>query len=386
MIRIASGLLAIALTAGAAVDLWVYDPSRAPDALAYAALNNNPPEASKAVLLYTEALRRDAANPYRWTDLGSAFEAADDITKARYCYHRALELSGGVPQIWLRDANFHFQMDDLEDALGSAARVLKVVPDYDAVLFGYFDRFGLSTAAVLSQIGDDRRAIRAYTQYLIQNREMDPAVTVWDHATAKGFSDDPLTASYLDALLAARRYSEARRDWVRYLGKERAGDYPDRNLLFNAGFEKEPTGSVFDWRIQRSQDFETIREASAAHEGDYSLHIRFHGTGNVSYGNVIQEAYVVSDRYFLQAWIRTERITTNECPEIEIRDAEVPARLTVTTEAFCGTTGWKLVSRSFTVPSQTNLLAIGVVRHPSQKFDNKVDGSFWIDALRLLRE
>ena len=97
-----------------------------------------------------EAVWRDSANPYRWCDLGEALANGDDIPKARYCYHRAQELTRNLPEIWLRDAKFHFQLEEAEQAATSAARVLRAVPDYDTVVFNYFDKFSLGATSVHS--------------------------------------------------------------------------------------------------------------------------------------------------------------------------------------------------------------------------------------------
>ena len=388
--KLAAILLSVAVITGAGFELRLPPESDRPEAVAFRMLNQAPPDIQKALRLYTEALQADSVNAYRWADLGSAFQASGDLAKARYCYSRAIQLSGQIPPIWLRDANFHLDLDEPQAALISAARVLKTVPDYDAVLFGYFDRFGLATRSILAQIGDDRRATRAYTQYLIDSG-LTPAAKiaqteeVWSYAFNRGFMDGPLTRSYLDALLRARRYSGAQRDWVRFLGPER-GDYPDHNLLFNGGFEKDPTGSSLDWQIQPSAGFDTIRQNSTVHDGQWALEIRFHGTANVSYANVIQRAYVTPGRYVLEAWIRTKGITTNEGPRVEVFDPESPSRVNVSTDSFLGSQDWKLLSLTLTVPSGTSLLAVRVARHPSAKFDNKIEGAFWIDSVKLTKQ
>jgi tetratricopeptide (TPR) repeat protein len=375
--------LAVAVTAGA---IALRGPGGAayPDALAAAALDQTPPDVQTVIHVYASALQGDPANPYRWSDLGSAFEAAQEISQARACYSRALELSGEIPQIWLRDANFHIQAGDPENALHSAGRVLRTVPDYDSVLFGYFDRLGLGTDAVLAEIGNDRRAMYSYARYHIGRGEMDQAAEVWKHVAAKGFADDTLAASYIDALLSSHRDAEAWRDWIEYLGARR-GDYPDDNLLFNAGFEKEPTGSAFDWRIRPSDQFDTMLDASAAHEGSRALRIRFHGTENVSYGNVIQAVGVTPGKYTFEAWVRTENITTNEGPRIELFDPESPAHFQFSTDPFIGTVSWKPVRQIFTVPVGEKLLALRIVRRVSQKIDSKINGEFWMDSMRILR-
>jgi len=128
--------------------------------------------------LYTEALRRDSANPYRWSIWVKLFSPPGIGTGTLLLP----PCTGAEPpgsQVWLRDANFHFELDEPQDALRSAAHVLKTVPDYDSVLFGYFDRLIDSPSAVLAQIGDDRRATRSYLQHLVGTGNMDGARAAW---------------------------------------------------------------------------------------------------------------------------------------------------------------------------------------------------------------
>jgi hypothetical protein len=381
--KILSLALAVAVTAGA-IALRTPSDARDPKVLAAAALDQSPPDAQAAIRLYASALQGDQANPYRWSDLGSAFVAAQKLPEARSCYSRALELAGAIPQIWLMDANFHIQTDEPEQALHSAGRVLRTVPDYDSVLFGYFDRLGIVTDSVLAEIGTDRRATYSYAQYLIGSRKMDQAAQIWRDAESKGFADDGLTSSYIDAMLAVHRDAEAWHDWIAYLDGRR-GEYPDHNLLFNSGFEKDPTGSAFDWRIRPSGEFETAFDASAAHEGARALRIRFHGTSNVSYDNVVQEALVTPGEYTFEAWIRSDNITTNEGPRIELFDPEMPSRFQFSTDSFGGTVAWRLVRQRLAVPPGENLLAVRIVRRASQKIDSKINGDFWMDSARLIR-
>jgi tetratricopeptide (TPR) repeat protein len=383
--RVIGLLLGLIVATGATVALRVLDDSRNPQRLAARAVMENTLDASRAVGLYREALRRDPANPYRWTDLGLALRDAGDIRKARYCYARALQLSGEIPQVWLRDANFRFQIGEEKEALNSAARVLHTVPDYDDVLFDYFDRLVRSTPLILSYIGNDRRATVSYTRHLIEIADIDDAALAWNQLLLKGYADDRMATSYTDALLRVHRYADAQREWVRYLNN-RKGDYPDRNLLFNAGFETEPAGSAFDWRIQPSDDFETFRDNTVARDGQWSLAIRFHGTANVSYANVIQTARLLPGRYKLEAWVLTKEITTAEGPRLEISDFVSPSNFRVRTEPLTGTRPWTVIKQVVTIPSSVNLVAVRVVRDPSAKFDNKINGTLWLDCLKLTQE
>src|SRR5439155_26590511 len=55
-----------------------------------------------------EFLRRDPAGPYRWEDLGDAFQNAGQTGYARYCYKKADVLGPRIPYMLSRAANFHF--------------------------------------------------------------------------------------------------------------------------------------------------------------------------------------------------------------------------------------------------------------------------------------
>ena len=382
MIRWFGIILGLALAAASYAALTVLDPDAQPEVRAQQLIDQGT-DPGQTVALYTEAVRRDPANAFRWADLGEAFVSSKDIPKARAAYARALELSRDIPQIWLRIANFHFQLNEPIEALDTASRVLKTVPDYDSVLFNYFAQFAIPTETILKQIGTDRRATRDYAKFLMDRDVPADAITAWKFTSTAGFNDAALTASYIDALLRGHRYDQAQRDWATYLGKDRDG-YPDRNLIFNGGFELVPSGAVFDWRILPSGDVETVRDP-AAHDGHWALRIKFPGNANISYANATQITRVQPGSYLLRAWVRTEGITTNEGPRIEIADPESAARLDILSEPFSGTRDWTLFEERFSTPPGTNLIAVRIVRQMSQKFDNKIAGTLWIDSVQLLR-
>jgi tetratricopeptide (TPR) repeat protein len=374
-----AAILSLALAAGAAWAIGALDDSVQPAVLASQLSLQTGADPARLVSLYSEALRRDSANPNRWADLGDAFTLANRIPEAAYCFQRALDLNRRLPQIWLRDANFHFQTGTDAAALQSAARVLLTVPDYDDVLFNYFDRMVGDPAKVLAAIGPDRRASAAYAHHLIATGQVDSARFAWRKLLQEGLADKSLAASYIDLLLASHRYAAARADWVLYSG----GPKDPPNILFNGGFEEDPTGVAFDWRIETSGQFRTGIDDAVAHDGKRSLRADFLGAANLSYVNVTQLAVAPAGEYNFRAWIRTDGITTNECPRLEVLDLEQPSRLDVRTGGFCGSQDWTFVNQRFKVSAATFLIAVRVVRQPSAKFDNKIAGTFWLDSVSV---
>jgi hypothetical protein len=380
--RVVGVVLALALATGAAVALRELDPSQKPDIRALELLDKTGIPDAKVIALFTDAVRGDSANPYRWADLGQALADANEISKARQCFSRADALSRDIPQIWLREANFHFQLGEPERALTVAARVLKTVPDYDAVLFSYFTKFKLSPEQVLTQIGNDRRATRAYADFLIGREMTAEAVAAWQYSLKAGFGDDKLAASYVDGLIRAKRFEQARTEWAQYV---REGQLGKPNFLFNGGFERAPLPSMMDWHIESTEDA-TVSRDGGAHDGHSALQVHFSGKVNLSAISAEQKVPVGPGRYLLRAWVRTDGVTTNEGPRLEISDVDLPGRLSVRSEPFVGTRGWTQLIQQVEVPSTTRLVSVRFVREPSQKFDNKIAGSVWLDSVELVRE
>ncbi len=380
--KIWPALLSVAVAAGAAIAIQSLPAENTPEAAARALSEQLRPDTAKVAGLYTQALLRDSANPFRWADLGDALAANHQLPEARTCFRRALELNRRLPQIWLRDANFHFMQGEVDEAVGSAVLVLKTVPDYDGVLFNYFDLLVGNTDRVLNRIGDNRRAAVAYVDHLIDTSQTDAAIAAWRRVFRSGWIDQRTVGSYVDLLLRQRRYEAAANDWAAFTHRRE----DDPNAVFNGSFEEDPFGSALDWRISKSADFDTEIESDAAHDGKRALHIVFSGKANVAYAHVSEEVIVRPGRYRFSAWVRAEKITTNEGPRLEVCDPQNLSRLDVKTGPYLGSFGWTHVDQEFTLPPDVNMVEIRVLRTPSGKFDNKIDGEFWLDSVELVRE
>ena len=329
-----------------------------------------------------EALRQESASPYRWCDLGEALLEDGQKEKARYCFQQAEKLAPNLPPIWMRAAFFHFQMEETDAAIQCSARVLKIVPDYDQVIFNYYDRLVPSVEEVLPHLEDNRRAGQAYFRHLLGAEATGSAAKAWEWLREHSFADDTLAAQYLDLLLKQRMTEEAVPVWASYLGSRR-GDYPDSNLLFNGDFESPLTGAALDWRITAVRGAETAREDQGARSGQWSLHISFQGSEDLSYRHAAQTVCARTGEYVFQAYARTRDLTTDEGIRFHIFDPESSARLDVYTEQLRGTNDWTRLEKRCRIRAGTRLILVQVCRTPSWKFDNKIQGEAWLDDISL---
>ena len=339
--------------------------------------------AQKAIPLFRELLWRDSQNPYRWADLGEAFLEAGQKKQAQECYGEVLALAPHSAPFLLRVANFYFQIGENNLALPITAHILTLTPDYDSIIFSEYTRLVDHPEEVLAYgVPEDRRAARSWLQYLMQAGRLDDARRTWDWATQRGYDDDSTAGEYAGFVLQQGHPDSAVSAWAQHLGA-RAGDYRKSNSLFNGSFEFEPSTSPFDWNLGHAKGVEVARDCTPARTENCSLRISFAGTQNVDFAAASQLAFVRSGPYHFHASIRTEGLTTDQGIRFHIYDAELPARLDVFVGQFKGTTPWSPVERELTLPPQTRLLRVQVIRQPSMKFDNKISGTAWIDEMRL---
>jgi len=332
-----------------------------------------------------EALRRDAASPHRWCDLGEAMLQRGHWDQAGFCFSNALALGPDVPPIRIRAFRFYYRIGESEKALEQTAHVLEKTAAYDDFVFAWYKERDVPLAQVLSKgLPPGNRAIQAYLRHLLKLGATAEVMQVWNWALAHGAVDDGLESEYLNFLFKEKRYEAAAHSWARYLG-DRGKDYLQKNWLYNGDFESEPSVSPFDWAIDKVENVEVAWDSNMKRTGTRCLRIRFDGQKNLNYGHIAQTAFVTPGKYRFEAYIRTEAITTDQGIAFGIFDREGASPLRLKTEQTLGTRDWTKIEQVFSVPPQTRLLKIEVIRQPSWRFDNQISGTAWIDTVRLVR-
>ena len=337
----------------------------------------------QAITLFRKVLQRDSQDPYRWLDLGDAFLAAGQKEDARYCFRQELVLAPHSAPLLLSVAVSLFQIGDNQEALPITARILGLIPDYDPVIFSQYIRSVDRTEDVLRfGLPEGSRAAKSWMQFLIQSGRLEDAQRTWDWVVTHGYADNALAGEYVEFLIRQGHPDSAAAAWAQQMGAL-ADDYDKSTYLFNGDFESDPAQSPFDWNLARTDGVEVTRDCTIPGSGKCSLRISFAGTQNLSVAAASQLAFVRPGTYRFHAFIRTESLTTDQGIRFRISDAEVPARLDEVFGQFTGTSPWSSFDHDLVVVPNTRIVRIQVIRQPSMKFDNKVDGTAWIDQLKL---
>jgi tetratricopeptide (TPR) repeat protein len=342
----------------------------------------DPESLKRAVELYREALSRDAANPYRWCDLGQALFESKKTEEARRCYERAIELGPNNVQTLSRVVDFYISVKQPREALRYASRILEKYPQASESVFWRYVESGFDFADTLSYgIPPDKAVAQDYMRYLIRYGDGSKAEQCWRWILEHSFAEATLAGDYSSFLIRRHEEGNAFESWAAWIGA-RSGTYLMSNFIYNAGFEDEPCRSPFDWNISGAPNAEASRDMTVRRSGNYSLRIEFDGKENLSYHGVSQITFLKPGSYRFRAYLKTEGITTDQGIELRISQATPSVHLDVRTEQVKGSTDWRALEKSFDL-RQAGLIRIEVFREPSEKFDNKLAGTVWLDDLEL---
>ena len=127
-------------------------------------------------------------------------------------------------------------------------------------------------------------------------------------------------------------------------------------------------------------DFDTEEK----HSGSRSARLIFDGTKNLSYEGLFQDVLVSPDTHYrFQGYIHTDQISTDSGMRFEVVDPKDPQHLDVVTPNETGTLPWTLEQADFTTGPHTHMIIIRLARRPSERLDNKLRGTVWVDDVSL---
>jgi len=228
--------------------------------------------------------------------------------------------------------------------------------------------------AVLSSLAEPCRA--AYLEWLMHWNRIQEARKAWTMMPDKDRDDPSLRARYVHFLVQHKQIADARLLW-----KDRLGD----EGITNPGFEKELLLGGFGWRsrkhpndlwiAKRSRDLEAI--------ANHVMKVSFFGKENVAFHHLYQIVAVVPlQSYRLSYRYRMQNITTDQGPFVEVYGYDCRS-FHHKGPMMLGSGDWNRQTIEFSVPEPCSAVVLRLRRLPSQRFDNKIDGTLWLDDFRL---
>lgn len=371
-----------------------WDPSNAQyyDALAtirhFYADNDNP---SEQVKLYEQAVSLSPQNALYWADLGAAFDWAGNHNEALHAFEHSRELFPNSPDVNWRLANFYIRSSKTLEGLRSLRKVLLGggVPQQD--VFALSERVTEDKSIILEEmVPPETPILFGYLNYQAGAGDIIAADQTWTKLLALKLPFElPETFFYLEALIQKRETQQLAEAWSalgeRFPGKVGSLQVAP-NLVTNGSFESDILNGGLDWRAVPVDGVTASIDSRNAIDGERSVRIEFDGTRNVDYGHLLQYVLVrPNTRYRFSGYLRTDGITTDSGPRFQVFDA-YSAKMLAATENAIGTSGWTQQRLEFKTAVDTRLLMIRVGRPASEKFDNKIRGTVWVDNVCLMAE
>ena len=347
-------------------------------------------EHANLALAISELKRASADDPRSadyWAELGDTYEAENNLPAARDAYQRALENYPDSGDVHWRYGNFLLRQGQTSEAYSQLREALVSDPKVTELAISRIWRAtGDSKALLGTVLPNTDLALRLALKFFCDAEEPDAAMLTWQRIVAAGRTQ-PLNASFalIDLLASRGRSDDARTVWTQALQLSgTASAFSDASLIYDGGFEAEPSNGGLDWRVDTIHGCEVALDPSIFHSGHHSLRINFDGTQNLDYRGVGQRIPVKpGTRYEFSGWLKTAAISTDS----GVRFALEPDSRTmqpVTLENLTGDHGWTNEHAEFTTTADTHFLILVVRRFPSRKFQNEISGAAWVDDVSLV--
>lgn len=343
----------------------------------------------QVVRLFEKATQLSPHNALYWAELGDADEFVGRSEDAKRAYEKAQKLFPNSPAINWRLGNFHIRRGETDRALPALEKVLLGDPSLRDQTFDLVWRAGAEPDQILTvMIPKEPAVLFHYLIFLCRTHRTAEAGQVWAKILALQFPFEPNAAfPYLEALIQDHRVEELVAAWLEVTRRHASSlrqPAPEVALVTNGSFENEILNGGLDWRVSALEGVVVSVDSLDFFDGTRALKISFDGKHNVDYHHVYQLVPVKPNTlYQFMGYIRTRDITTDAGLHFDLYDAYDPSRLFLSTQDLVGTASWTPEQLRFQTGPETVLLVIRLRRLPSTKFDNKIQGTAWVDRISI---
>ena len=331
-------------------------------------------EMAAAEELFKRALVQNSLFVPAWLGLVELQNDRGRKTESRALLEYVNQLSAGINRWRWEKALLTYELGRYDILAEDLAWIIEKIPGksrQDALKLAF--SLWPDPAELLKRIG--RRNILHLFSHASRTKDLDTALAYWPQIEEMGVgAHRQEVLVFLDSLIQAGQLAQAVPIWKRY--------YNDGQLLYNGGFDQEPSNRAFDWRVSKPKG-STWRIEAGSDKNGQALRLHFSGTDNIRYGHLFQIVPLEPGRkYLLGGQIKTDRLTTDQRPFLEVvgyKCAMPPARTRIVAESQ----PWTAFSLPFAVPEECRAVQVRVRREPSTRFDNLLAGDLWLKGMAI---
>ncbi|HVB98240.1 MAG TPA: tetratricopeptide repeat protein, partial [Candidatus Dormibacteraeota bacterium] len=324
-----------------------------------------------------------------WGSLADAYEASGQTERARRAYEKAQAAYPVSAEMAWQFGSFLLRQGEFQAAAEQVHRALENKPELAASAVSQFWKAGVGLDPIFQRVlPAEREDYLAALNYFVSQQNSNAALASWERLAGLG-KKVPLNDS-LDLtgnLIALDRFADAARVWRQALALSGRGSETGSggSLIFNGGFEQALVNGGFGWRWIPTAGAILDLVGDVTHRGAQSARITFDGTANADFGGLRQYVAIgPRERYRFSAYMRTDSISSDSGPQFVIWSCTSPVQTLAQTSPMTGTHPWTEVQAVFTAGENVSCVDVVLLRKPSQAFDAKIQGTVWVDDVRLV--
>jgi hypothetical protein len=228
-------------------------------------------------------------------------------------------------------------------------------------------------ASVLPHLEKDSYPV--FLRQLMRANEVDVALSLWQTMEKDSDAvDSKLKLQFCHFLLGHKKLVMAKRVWKSCVGQDSAA-------IHDGEFLEEPLNTAFGWRRSACPEAVVERSMEAPYSGSSCLHLHFRGTQNIAFRHLSQIVPVEAGQtYRLRFAEKSRNLTTDQGIFLQVSGYGCSG-LKVQSEPVLGTMPWRRSELEVPVPQGCEAVLLQVVRKESLKFDSKLAGDYWLDAV-----
>lgn len=326
--------------------------------------------------LYFSALSGNPLMAASWLGLSELYIDSGREADSEKSLRMAQNMMQSSPGLLWESSMLAFRLGDTGLALDNLRVVAEADPTKRKRVFDISWRVAKDPETILERAVSDE-VLPYYLGYLIQTDRLDATYPVWERLNQNGPNGGETALAYADYLLARGDTGAARDVWT--------GLYPEEDneaLVWNGGFEYDPVGKGFDWKINQAAGVHADYDYRKKTEGQRSLRLKFSGKENVDFKGIYQTVAVEPGAGYVLTWdAASSDITTRSGVTVEVYCRGFRAE----SDSYTGSSDWEKRRLEFDAPASCPTVTIGLRREKSERLDNLISGEFWLDDVSMTK-
>ena len=341
---------------------------------------------SRALPYYRAAVALNPHSARFWFDLASAYQVLGDTAGQSAALAQAILADSMTPDVAWEAANLYLVEGENEKAL----REFRVVMANDTSLAGNAIQFCWRIrpdvdALLRDVVPPNSDAYISFLNLLEGQGETAGTIKVWDALIAShqhfelGF-----VYNYVRFLIQHKEVDEAVKVWQQSAGLFGLTSYlpSPNNLVVNGTFNLEILNGAFDWQYQKQFGVGLTLDPTDFHAGRRSLLISFDGPRITDAGIYQLIAVQPNTTYDFSAYYKNGELEGAGGPHLTIQDMYTQA-VYYDSDELRDAGFWKSLDGEFTTGADCKLVVLHVRRIPA---GSPIRGKLWIDDFHLVKK